>query len=805
MAAARPVGSRHRRRWAVVALVLLLVVPLGLAGPRIGPPPPGSTARTTVAGCAACGAGVAARRVPAAAAVDWRNVTPEHFGNLPPAAVGATMVYDWDLQEFVWFGGCRDPGCTGNATWLLRNGTWQNDSANLSVAPPARAGAMSEFLEYIPHESPNGEVLVFGGAQPASGGSDVLGNDTWVFGSDGWYNETSPCGGGAFECVPALSHGSLAYDPAANVSLLFGGCVSTPRCTIFEGESWRFDAKGTAWEPMNITGPSARFGAAMAYDPVLRANVLFGGTGECGPVPCTQSDTWLYNASGWSNVTASIGGVAPPPRVLGSLTWDPVHQELLLAGGSATYGGAATNTTYALTCSGSGCNWTGPLDGSGPGVVGAAVPSNASGVDPISVGGANGSAAPTNATYVLAALPHLNVAVAPAPQEVGRTVYLNASAVDSVDPTFRFLWGDGTSVGSPSGNGVHVFETPGVYNATVGVTDPNGSANIEYLQLIVHGGPAATITVSYPGVDVGVRDVFTAAPVLGTGTTPYNVTWSFGSGAVEYGASVAHTFSVPGNVTVTASLVDALGLHGAATTNVTVAPDPTVSIVPEFSYGGRAVADAGVSATLLAKVVGGTAPDNFTWEFGDGTSGYGPGPSHSFTTGPVVRAVSVTLADAGGFTAPGALNVSVAATPVITGVATTPSAPTAGTAVAFVPSTVGGVGGGSFVWTYGDGASGTGRYATHSYGSAGTYTVTAWWNDSAGGSASRTLNVTIGPSVSLLTGFLLNPIVLSGLIIVAAAATALVVRYRQRPGPVAVPPAEAPPAEPAPTTGSPPP
>ncbi|MCI4326552.1 MAG: PKD domain-containing protein [Thermoplasmata archaeon] len=799
MAAAHLVRSTPLRRWAVVLLAILLALPFGLGS--LGTGAPGPAALTTGVPCDACRAGVAPRQVPAAAAIDWQNVTPEQFGNLPPAAVGAVMVDDGNLQEFVWFGGCQDAGCTGNGTWLLQNGTWRNDSAGLSLAPPPRAGAMSEFFEPTPPESANGSVLVFGGAEPGPGGSDVLGNDTWVFRTDGWHNSTSQCDRGPSDCVPALSHGSLAYDPAANVSLLFGGCVSTPSCTTFEGESWEFDANLSTWAALNISGPSARFGAAMAYDPVLRANVLFGGTGECGRSDCTQSDTWLYNASGWSNATASIGGVAPPARALGSLTWDPARQELLLSGGSATPGGVPSTSTFALVCSGSGssCNWTGPLFGSGPGLVGAAVPSNTSGADPISLGGATGSGAPTNATFVYAALPDLNVAVAPAPQEVGRSVYLNASAVASVDPTFRFLWGDGTSDVASSGNGVHVFAAAGVYNATIGLTDPNGSANIHSLQLFVHGGPSATITVSYPGVDVGVRDVFTAAPVEGTGTTPYNVTWSFGSGSVEYGASVARTFSLPGNVTVTASLVDALGLHGSAVTNVTVAPDPTVTIVPEFSVGGRAVADAGVSTTLLANVVGGTAPDNFTWQFGDGDSGFGPGPIHSFTTGPVVRTVSVTVADAGGFTAPGTLNVSVAATPVITGVATTPSLPTAGTTVTFVPATTGGVGGASFVWTYGDGSSGTGHNGTHSYTSAGTYTVIAWWNDSAGGSAARTLNLTIGPSVSLLTGFLLNPVVLSALIIVAAAATALLVRYRQRPAPVGVPPAESPPP-----TGTPP-
>jgi hypothetical protein len=764
---------------AVVLLVGLVAGSLGGGGhPSTGLLATHDGPAEPLGPCVGCGDTPPAR--PSVATIDWQNVTAEQFGNLPPARTGASLAYDVEQGEAVWFGGCGPSACTSSQTWLDRNSTWTNVTQNLTDAPAPRTGAMMTY-------DPNGPaVLLVGGQLDGNDTGGQLTNDTWEFSGGAWTRQPV-CPGNASSCLEPLAEGSLGFDAnrSVNASVLFGGCVAVAACTAFTNETWWFNDTSRLWEAESpfppVGAPSARVGAAMAYDPALPALVLFGGTGRCGSENCTESDTWTYAGGNWTNVTATFGGVLPTGRVFGSLIWDPVRNEMLLAGGSTSRGGPAANSTYVLTCPGASrpCTWSGPV--AGVEVTGSAAASNASGLDPILVGGELATGGVTNATWAYSALPDLNIAVAPAPQEVGTPVYLNGSAVGSVDPTFRFAWGDGTSGSSSSGHLVHVFAVEGVYNATVVLADPNGSANIHTLQLFVHPGPAADLIVSFPAVDVGFRDTFTASPVLGNGTTPYNFTWNFGSGQAQYGASVYHTFATPGNVTVTVDLVDAYGLRGSASAIVSVAPTPTVTIVPEFSVDGRGAADAGVSTTLLAKVVGGTAPFNFTWEFGDGGAGYGPGPTHTYGAAPVVRLVSVSLADSGGDTVATTTNVSVSPTPVVTGIATSPGVPTAGTAVSFEATTTGGVGNGTFAWTFGDGTVGTGADTSHSYGASGTYTATVWWNDSAGGSSSRSVSVSVGPSVSALAGFLLNPLVLSAILIAAAAVTVLVVRSRRRP------------------------
>jgi len=643
------------RRSALAGLVAAGIVFLLLVAPGLlstfAPSSPTSAAngRVTPTSCRGCLGQDRTVVRGAGAAVGWQNVTTEQFGDLPPASTGASMAYDFADQEAVWFGGCLASGCASNQTWLYRNSSWVDDTSNLTGlgfrSPASRSEAM---IDYDPLA---GAIVLFGGHVDGNGGGvgNRFSNDTWEFAHGRWTPIGSPCATNAAACLNPQSESSFAFDAnrSVNASVLFGGCFAFLGCTAFDNETWWFNGTSGHWLLESgfppFGAPSARAGAAMAYDPTLQALVLFGGNARCGSTNCTESDSWTYGAGTWTNVTSSFGGVVPAGRVGGSLTWDPALGELLLTGGTTSPAGALSNSTYALVCRGPSapCNWTGPVPGAGTGVSGAALASNSSGLNPISVGGATASGLVTNATWTYSAVPDLNVGVVPSTPEVGRPVDLNVSAVGSVNATIRVLWGDGTSVRSTPGLIPHTYLQPGVENVTVAVIDPNGSANVHDLQLIVHAGPAVTIVVLYPGVDVGASDTFTAAPVLGNGTTPFNITWNFGAGPVEYGASVVHTFPAAGNQTVVASVVDALGLRTEGSVNVSVAPDPAVAIVPEYVVNGRAVADSGVSTSLLARVTGGTGPFNFTWEFGDGSDGFGPGPSHSFGGAPAVRAVSV--------------------------------------------------------------------------------------------------------------------------------------------------------------------
>ncbi len=87
----------------------------------------------------------------------------------------------------------------------------------------------------------------------------------------------------------------------------------------------------------------------------------------------------------------------------------------------------------------------------------------------------------------------------------------------------------------------------------------------------------------------------------------------------------------------------------------------------------------------------------------------------------------------------------------------TPSAPVAGTPVAFTGLATGGTSPYSYSWGFGDGATGTGPTPTHTYSSSGSYSVTVTVTDSAGGSAQSAQTVQVSSVPVLVASFSYSP------------------------------------------------
>jgi hypothetical protein len=103
--------------------------------------------------------------------------------------------------------------------------------------------------------------------------------------------------------APGPLHGEAAvYDQSAHRLLVFGG--STPERVALAGTlAWQDERWSLVAD--SASGPAARAGAVMAYDPVNRQVVLHGGfrlgtaRGEDGQL----CDTWTLRGSGWSRVS----------------------------------------------------------------------------------------------------------------------------------------------------------------------------------------------------------------------------------------------------------------------------------------------------------------------------------------------------------------------------------------------------------------------------------------------------------------------------------------------------------------------
>lgn len=121
---------------------------------------------------------------------------------------------------------------------------------------------------------------------------------------------------------------AMTYDAAREVSVLFGGNPDATELAPF-GDTWTWD--GAAWTELEVEGPPARVGHAMAYDDAAETVVLFGGAGlDAAGDAALLGDTWLWDGAAWRLAEADV---APAPRIGHAMVHDPVRGVTLLFGG----------------------------------------------------------------------------------------------------------------------------------------------------------------------------------------------------------------------------------------------------------------------------------------------------------------------------------------------------------------------------------------------------------------------------------------------------------------------------------------
>ncbi|HEV2448802.1 MAG TPA: hypothetical protein VGU43_00115, partial [Thermoplasmata archaeon] len=134
--------------------------------------------------------------------------------------------------------------------------------------------------------------------------------------------------------------GALAYDPVDKYVVLFGGYRAG-----FLSDTWTYNGVWTQLHPK--TSPSVRDSPAMAFDYKDGYMVLFGGYAGVSPFP---DDTWTFLHGSWT----LIHPASSPTAVTGAgFTWDVADSYLVLFGGS-TNTTLATNQTWTFV----GGAWT---------------------------------------------------------------------------------------------------------------------------------------------------------------------------------------------------------------------------------------------------------------------------------------------------------------------------------------------------------------------------------------------------------------------------------------------------------------
>ncbi len=204
----------------------------------------------------------------------------------------------------------------------------------LSTASVSQSGPVWE--ERLPLTTPGGAARHVMTHHSGTGKSYLYGgmntNDTWEWDGCRWTLLSPPNSPSYAFCAnpPYTSRRegmAATYDSNRGVTSIYGGCIQCPGVICANtDEIWEFD--GTTWTQVVIPmGPGARIHHRWAYDPVAQVTVMFGGFGA-------PADTWIYDgvAGTWTLVPPSpLGG--PRPTELHSMAYSPIHGGVVMFGG----------------------------------------------------------------------------------------------------------------------------------------------------------------------------------------------------------------------------------------------------------------------------------------------------------------------------------------------------------------------------------------------------------------------------------------------------------------------------------------
>ncbi len=246
----------------------------------------------------------------------WVRLEPK---SSPPALFAAEMAYDATTHQLVMFGGWLEKGKANDETWCWTGTTWLRESPATSPPPLIEPS--------IVWDASTSQLLLFGGGNVDT---SALSSATWLWIGETW-RELHP-----FTSPPANLAGSLAYDPTTQNVVLFGGLVDKP--SGYTSATWNWN--GTDWvKASQKVAPEPRYAAAMAFDPLSKEMILFGGAIGGGYI--TYSGTWQWDGNNWAQLYPET---VPTTRAAEMMAFDPSTDQLVMFGGSSSKAGFLNDT-----------------------------------------------------------------------------------------------------------------------------------------------------------------------------------------------------------------------------------------------------------------------------------------------------------------------------------------------------------------------------------------------------------------------------------------------------------------------------
>lgn len=305
---------------------------------------------------------------------------------------------------------------------------------------------------------------------------------------------------------------------------------------------------------------------------------------------------------------------------------------------------------------------------------------------------------------------------------VGELVRFVDSSTGNPD-AWRWDFGDGTGGEGPTVE--KAWDEPGTYPVTLTIRRGDEEASISLAITVVPDEvtlpPAADFVFSATVVEVGDELDFEDR----SDGDIERWRWDFGDGATAFTPDASHAWSTPGRYTVQLTVANDEGSDRASVEIEVIAGlrAPEARLVASSSDVdlGQPVNFTGSSATDPAK---------FEWDFGDGATGSGAEVVHVFLR---TGSYTVTLTarnDAGTSRAVAIVEVSAPTLPPTAVIGTLPAIIEVGDVVELASLSTNGPD--TEEWSFGDGATASGRVVTHRWTEVGSYLLTLTASSVAG-------------------------------------------------------------------------
>lgn len=629
--------------------------------------------------------------------------------------------------------GMGGPTC-GNSRTHLAIGAASVPASWTNLSPfPANLSGYS-----IADDKSDGYVLLFGGllrGEPT--------NDTWIFANGSWVNMTP-----SEPVAPSPRYDMLmTYDSGDGYVVAYGG-ISTTTCTGYTtscNDTWKF--VGGHWSRLTPscffpgkgfaacgTFPAASLGL-VADDP-SDGYVLLYSCGSCTSVG--TGEDWTFQNGTWTdwsyNYSTNVSYYGPR---LGSIAFDPSGKYVVgfaSPSAEALYsGGGWANTTWKWS-QGAWTNITASVLGSPP-----------ARYEP-------GFSSDTNQGYALL----YGGWTFTCTQWAGSSCSIGSYAF--LGDTWKFsngTWSNLTTTGGPGPREAQLVDDPAdrgvllVGGITCAVTACGLGGGLQFVSFNDTWSwgtapPISSLVASATryAADVGIPIGFFAS--FRGGSPNVTVAWNFGDGNVASGSNVSHAYGVSGNYTVEVWVNDSSGSTASTTLLIAVSATPSSTIVVTPSPS-----DVGVLTQFSPNVIGGTPPLTFAWAFGDGAHSSLPSPSHQYAASGRYL-VSLNVTDSGGSVNRSVDFLTVNPRLLITLLNSSSSQIDLGKPINFTATATGGTPPYVFSWVFGDGGIGGNlQNITHIFTTNGPFATTVAVVDSAGQSASATLNISVTLNASI--------------------------------------------------------